>query len=89
MECSTFMQNVTDLLSDGKTPYERRVGKSCEGPIITFGSFGCVSSYACEGHVSEIHSQRLNAKEVIFPKKENLLFQSQMYESKHLQKIRN
>ena len=38
---------------------------------------------------SEIYSKRLNAKEVIFPKKENLLFQSQMDESKPLEEIRN
>ena len=33
---------------------------------------------------SEIYSKRLNAKEVIFPNKENLFFQSQMDESKTL-----
>ena len=38
---------------------------------------------------SEIYSKRVNAKEVIFPKKENLLFQSQMDESKPLEEIRN
>ena len=38
MECYTFLRNVTDLLSDGKTPYERRFGKPFEGPIIPFGS---------------------------------------------------
>ena len=27
MECCTYLRNVTDLLSDGKTPYERRLGK--------------------------------------------------------------
>ena len=32
--CETF----TDLLSDGKTPYERRFGKPFKGPIISFGS---------------------------------------------------
>ena len=26
MECYTYLRNVTDLLSDGKTPYERRFG---------------------------------------------------------------
>ena len=30
--------NVTDLLSDGKTPYERRFGQPFKGPIIPFGS---------------------------------------------------
>ena len=39
---------------------------------------------------SEIYSKRLNAKEVIFPKKhENLFFRSQMDESKPLEEIRN
>ena len=36
MECYTYLRNVTDLLSDGKTPYERRSGQP--GPIIPFGS---------------------------------------------------
>ena len=37
MECYTYLRNVTDLLSDGKTPYERRFGKPLKGPIISFG----------------------------------------------------
>ena len=38
MECYTFLRNVTDLLSDGKTPYERRFGQPFSGPVIPFGS---------------------------------------------------
>ena len=38
MECYTYLRNVQDLLSDGKTPYERRFGKPFNGPIIPFGS---------------------------------------------------
>ena len=39
---------------------------------------------------SEIYAKRLNAKEVIFPKKmENSFFQSQMDESNFLEEIRN
>ena len=38
MECYTDLRNVTDLLSDGKTPYERRFGEPFKGPIIPFGS---------------------------------------------------
>ena len=38
MECYTNLRNVTDLLSDGKTPYERRSGQPFNGPIIPFGS---------------------------------------------------
>ena len=37
-ECYTYLLNVTDSLSDGKTPYERRFGKPYKGPIIPFGS---------------------------------------------------
>ena len=32
------VRNVTDLVSDGKTPYESRCGKPFKGPIIPFGS---------------------------------------------------
>ena len=38
MECYTYLRNVTDLLSDGKTPYERRFGQPFKGPIFPFGS---------------------------------------------------
>ena len=38
MECYTYLRNVTDLQSDGKTPYERRFGQPFKGPIIPFGS---------------------------------------------------
>ena len=38
MECYTYLRNVTDLSSDGKTLYERRFGQPFKGPIIPFGS---------------------------------------------------
>ena len=38
MECYCYLRNIQDLLSDGKTPYERRFGQSFKGPIIPFGS---------------------------------------------------
>ena len=38
MECYTHLRNVIDLLSDGKTPNERRFGEPFKGPIISFGS---------------------------------------------------
>ena len=37
-ECYTYLRNVTDLLSDGKTPYEKRFGQPSKEPIIPFGS---------------------------------------------------
>ena len=38
MEWYTYLRNVTDLLSDGTTLYERRFGEPFKGPIIPFGS---------------------------------------------------
>ena len=38
LECYTYLRNVTDLLSDGKTPYGRRFGQPFGGPVIPFGS---------------------------------------------------
>ena len=38
MECYTYLRNLQDLLSDEKTPCERRIGKPFKGPIIPFGS---------------------------------------------------
>ena len=38
MEWYTHLRNVTDLLSDGKTPCERRFGQALKGSIIPFGS---------------------------------------------------
>ena len=39
MVCYTYLRNIQDVLSDGKTLYERRFGEPFEGPIIPFGSF--------------------------------------------------
>ena len=38
MERYTHLRNVSDLLSDGKTPFKRRFGQPFKGPIIPFGS---------------------------------------------------
>ena len=38
MECFSYLRIRQDLLSDAKTPYERRFGKPLTGPIIPFGS---------------------------------------------------
>ena len=38
MECHCYLRNIQDLLSDGKTPYERRFGKPFNGPVIPFGA---------------------------------------------------
>ena len=51
MECDTYLRNVTDLLSDGKTPYERRFGQPSKGPIVPFGSLVEYHANNCEGPV--------------------------------------
>ena len=38
MECYTHPRNIQDLLSDGKTPCERRIGMPLHGPVIPFGA---------------------------------------------------
>ena len=38
MECYCYLRNIQDLLSDGKTPYERRFGEPFKGPIIPFAA---------------------------------------------------
>ena len=38
MECYCSLRNIQDLLSDGKTPYERRFGMPFDGPVIPFGA---------------------------------------------------
>ena len=38
MECCCYLGNIQDLLSDGKTPYERRFGRPLNGPVIPFGA---------------------------------------------------
>ena len=37
MECYRNLRNIQDLLSDGKTPYERRLGMPFNGPVKTLG----------------------------------------------------
>ena len=38
LECYCYLRNVQDHLAYGKTPYERRFGETCKGPIIPFGA---------------------------------------------------
>ena len=38
MECCCYLRNIQDLLSDEKTPHERRFGAPFKGPIIPFGA---------------------------------------------------
>ena len=54
MECYTYLRSVTYLLSDGKTPYERRFGQPFKGPIIPFGSLVEYHSFTAKDQ-SRIH----------------------------------
>ena len=38
MECYCYLRNIQDLLSDGKTPYERRFGMPFNRPVVPFGA---------------------------------------------------
>ena len=38
IECYCYLRNIQDLLSDGKTPYERRFGIPFNGPVIPVGA---------------------------------------------------
>ena len=38
MERNCYLRSIHDLLSDGKTPYERRFGMPLNGPVIPFGA---------------------------------------------------
>ena len=38
VECCCHLRNIQDLLSDGKTPYERRFGMPLNGPVMPFGA---------------------------------------------------
>ena len=38
MECNCYLRNIQDLLSDGRTPYERRFGIPFNGPVTPFGA---------------------------------------------------
>ena len=38
VECYIYLRNVTDLMSDGKTPCERRFGMPFKGPVTPFGA---------------------------------------------------
>ena len=54
MECYTYLRNVTDLLSDAKTPCERRFGQPLKGPITPFGSLVEYHSFIAKDQ-SRIH----------------------------------
>ena len=54
MECYTYLRNFTDLLSDGKAPYERRFGEPLKGPIFPLGSLVEYYSISAKDH-SRIH----------------------------------
>ena len=51
MECYRCLRNIHDLMSDGKTPCERRFGIPFNGPVIPFGAVVEYSPCFCEGPI--------------------------------------
>ena len=66
MECYTSLRNVTNLLSDGKKPYERRFRQPFKGPIILFGSLVEYHPIAAKDQ-SRIHQFGKKALPGLFP----------------------
>ena len=54
MECYTYLGNIQDLLSDGKTPYERLNRVPFNGPVVPFGAMVEYHPISAEGQ-SRIH----------------------------------
>ena len=50
-ECYTCLRNVTDLLSDGKTPYERRFGQPLKDRLFHLVHWLSITQKNCEGSV--------------------------------------
>ena len=63
VECYTYLRNIQDLLSDGKTPYERRLGKPFKGSIIPFGSLVEYQTISAKDQ-SRMHGYALHAVRV-------------------------
>ena len=53
-ECYTYLRKIQELLSDGKTPYEMRFGKSLNGPVIQFEAMGEYHPVSAKG-LSRLH----------------------------------
>ena len=45
MECKTYLQNIQDLLSDGKTSHEKRFGKPCKGRSLRLVHWLSISQF--------------------------------------------
>ena len=48
LECCCYLRNIQDLLSDGKTPYERRFGRTIYRTSYTVWCNGRILPYFCE-----------------------------------------
>ena len=52
--CYCYLRNIRGLLSDGKTPFERRFGMPFKGPVIPFGAMAEISPISAKG-LSRLH----------------------------------
>ena len=65
MECDCYLRNIQDLLSDGKTPCERRFGMPFNGPVIPFGAMVEYHHISAKD-VSRLHQFRAKVLSGIF-----------------------
>ena len=97
MESYCCLRNIQDLLSEGKTPHERRFGEPFRGPVIPFVAMVEYRPISAKDlsrllvadieeletmDASEIYSKRLNAKEVIFLTKWKIPISSRRWTNK-------
>ena len=50
MEWYCCLRNIQDLLSDGKSPHEKRFGMPCNGPVIPFGARSNITRFLRRTH---------------------------------------
>ena len=56
MECYCYLRNIQDLLSYGKTPYDRRFGMPFNGPVTPFGAMEQTRLHQFGAKVYQVYS---------------------------------
>ena len=75
VECYCYLRNIQDLLSDGKTPYERRFGMSFNRPVIPFGARSNITLFlrkTCRDCISSARKSHQEYSSVMFIRGRNL-----------------
>ena len=71
IECYCYLRNIQDLLSDGKTPYERRFGMPFNGPVIPFGTMVEYHTISAKG-IFLLYAQGIWKGDILIPDIEEL-----------------